>query len=111
MTRTLYVTNLSTETTEAELEQIFVPIGHVLSIRIPVHPETRLQRDYAFVEMENLGLAKAAANSLNDHVLHDHKLKVSVVPLPEERKTPIRADLSPIKVKQPSRRTGRPRAC
>lgn len=109
MTRTLYVTNLSSETTELELEAMFVPIGDVVSVRIPVHPETRLQRDYAFVEMDNLELAKEAATSLNDHMLHERKLKVSVVPLPEERKRTIPADLRPIKLKQPSS-TRRPRS-
>jgi RNA recognition motif-containing protein len=110
MTRTLYVTNLSSETTEAELREMFAGVGDVLSVRIPIHPETRLQRDYAFVEMESLELVRAAADSLNHHILHDRKVQVSVVPLPEERNMVRRADLSPVKVKSPSRRTGRPRS-
>jgi RNA recognition motif-containing protein len=106
MSNKLYITNLSPETTELELREIFVKIGPVLSVHIPIHPGTGLQKDYGFVEMETLELALAAAQSMNDHILHDQKLQVSKVPAPTERKTPPRADLRPIEVRRPQPRTG-----
>jgi RNA recognition motif-containing protein len=106
MSNKLYITNLSADATELELKEIFVQVGPVVSVHIPIHPETGRQKDYGFVEMETLELALAAAESMNNHVLHEQKLKVSKVPAPSERKTPPPADLRPIVVRRPQPRIG-----
>jgi RNA recognition motif-containing protein len=109
MTNKLYVNNIGAETTEAELRQMFEMVGSVLSVRIAIHPKTGLQRNYGFIDMETVELAQTAALKLNDHVLHDRKLQVSVVLPREDRKPVPRADLSTMVLKQPNRNTGRPR--
>src|SRR5258706_9951863 len=88
MTNKLYVNNISAETSEAELRQAFEVVGPVLAVRIAIHPKTGLQRNYGFIEMETVELAQAAALNLNDHILHDRKLQVSVV-LPREERKPV----------------------
>src|SRR5690242_16555799 len=106
MSNKLYITNLSTDTTELELREIFVKVGPVVSVHIPIQERTGKQKDYGFVEMETLEMALAAAERMNDHVLHDLKLKVSKVPSPSERKVPTPADLRPIVVRRPQPRIG-----
>jgi RNA recognition motif-containing protein len=106
MSNKLYITNLSTDTTELELREIFVKVGPVVSVHIPIQERTGLQKDYGFVEMETLELALAAMESLDSHILHDQKLKISKVPAPSERKTPPPADLRPIVVRRPQPRIG-----
>jgi RNA recognition motif-containing protein len=110
MTKKLYVTNISPDTSEAELKDFFLQVGPVVSVRIAIHPKTGLQRNYGFVEMETPELAQAAEQRLNNHPLHDRNVQMSVV-LPREERTPVQpADLTPIVARQPSRRTGGPRS-
>src|SRR5438874_1591038 len=109
MTNKLYVNNISAETTEAELRQAFEQIGPVLSVRIAIHPKTGLPRDYGFIDMDTVESAQAAALALNNHILHERKLQVSVV-LPREQRQPVpRADLTRMVLKHPNRHMGRPR--
>jgi RNA recognition motif-containing protein len=105
VTNKLYISNLSHEATELELKEIFVKVGPVVSVHIPIHDRTGLQRDYGFVEMETLELALAAMESLDNHVLHDRKLKIVKVPAPSERKPVTPADIRPIVVRRPQPRT------
>jgi RNA recognition motif-containing protein len=110
MTKKLYVTNISSETTEAEITDLFAQIGAVVSVRIAIHPKTGRQRNYGFVEMESPELAQAAEQTLNNQVLHEHKLQLSVVLPREQRQSVPSADLSPIRLNKPSRNIGRPRS-
>jgi RNA recognition motif-containing protein len=106
MSKKLYITNLSPETTEMELKDIFVQVGNVVSVRVPLHPRTGLQQDYAFIEMETLEFAQAAAQTMNDYILHDRKLHVTEVRNPEDRKSATHADIRPVVVKRPQPRIG-----
>src|SRR5688572_27153717 len=103
MTKKLYITNLDSKTTQIELSDLFTTIGTVVSAQIALHPATGLPRNYGFVEMETPELAKAAAEQLNNYLLHDKPLYVSVVLPREMRKPLVPADLSPIKVKPVNR--------
>ncbi|MEZ5018123.1 MAG: RNA-binding protein [Flavipsychrobacter sp.] len=47
----LFIGNVSPETTEASLENLFSEFGEILSVKIPVDTATGMPRGFAFVEM------------------------------------------------------------
>jgi len=49
-TKSLYVGNVSWNTTEAELKEFFETFTPISNCRIPVDPETRRPRGFAFIE-------------------------------------------------------------
>lgn len=49
----LYISNLSAETTEQDLEQSFSAFGAIKSLKIIIDKETGLSKGYGFVEMED----------------------------------------------------------
>jgi RNA recognition motif-containing protein len=51
----LYVGNLSFQTTEAELNELFSQAGHVDTVRIITDRDTGRSKGFAFVEMEDGG--------------------------------------------------------
>ncbi len=53
MSKTLYVGNLSWQTTEAELTGAFEAHGQVISSRIVTEKETGRSRGFGFVEVED----------------------------------------------------------
>ena len=73
----LYVGNLSFETTEAELEDLFKGFGHVRSVEIIYNSRTYRSKGYAFVEMEQLGDAVRAAEQLHGQPFMGRELRVS----------------------------------
>ena len=76
MSKQLYITNLSSDTTESELNQLFARVGTVVSMQITTDPHTGAHRSYGFVEMETLELAQAAVRSVNNYLLHNRKIQV-----------------------------------
>lgn len=87
MSTQLYITNLSSDTTESELDHIFARIGMVVSMRISIDPHTGAQKSYGFVEMETLELAQAAVQSMNGYLLHNRKIQVKVLGAREPQKS------------------------
>ena len=73
----LYVGNLSFETTEAELEDLFKGFGHVRSVEIIYNSRTYRSKGYAFVEMEQLSDAVRAAEQLHGQPFMGRELRVS----------------------------------
>lgn len=73
----LYVGNLSFETTEAELEDLFKGFGHVRSVEIIYNSRTYRSKGYAFVEMEQLSDAIRAAEQLHGQPFMGRDLRVS----------------------------------
>ena len=55
MKKKLYVGNLSFETTESELQELFGQAGSVESVRIITDRETGRSKGFGFVEMETGG--------------------------------------------------------
>ena len=51
----LYISNLSPETTEQDLEKAFSEFGAIKSLKIIVDRETNVSKGYGFVEMEEKG--------------------------------------------------------
>ncbi len=73
----LYVGNLSFETTEPELEDLFKGFGRVRSVEIIYNSRTYRSKGYAFVEMEELSDAKRAAEELHGQPFMGRELRVS----------------------------------
>jgi RNA recognition motif-containing protein len=72
---TLFVGNLSYNTTDGELSGLFAPHGNVLSARMATERETGRSRGFAFVEMstrESLDIAILALNrtQFNGRTMH-----------------------------------------
>ena len=59
MTKKLYVGNLSFQTTEGELSELFAQVGEVESVRIITDRDTGRSRGFGFVEMDDENAEKA----------------------------------------------------
>ncbi len=86
----LYVGNLSYETTEAELEDLFKGFGNVRSVEIIYNTRTYKSKGYAFVEMQMLEDAKRAAEVLHGQPFMGRELMVSAAS--ERPETPEKED-------------------
>jgi cold-inducible RNA-binding protein len=77
MGRKLFVGNLSFNTDERRLEEVFQAIGPVDSVNIVRDQMTGRARGFAFVEMQSDELAQAAIQKLNDTDLDGRKIAVN----------------------------------
>jgi RNA recognition motif-containing protein len=66
MKKKLYVGNLSFETTEAELKELFAQTGSVETVRIVTDRETGRSKGFGFVEMQAGGDKAIAAMNGKD---------------------------------------------
>jgi RNA recognition motif-containing protein len=81
--KNLFVGNLDSKVTQAELRRLFEAYGQVAQIHIIVDRDTRLPR-YAFVEMTNDADAEKAIKELNGSILRGLSLNVEYArPRPE----------------------------
>ena len=84
MGRKLYVGNLSYETGETELQELFGKFGSVDSVRIMRDMATGRARGFGFVEMTTDEDAQKAIAKLNEHQLGGRALIVNEArPKPE----------------------------
>ena len=74
----LYVGNLSYDTTEDGLRNMFAKAGTVVSIDIIKDRDTGRTKGFAFVTMETDEEAQTAIKMLNEKMLDDRALKVNV---------------------------------
>lgn len=77
MNTKLYVGDLSENTSEAQLRELFSQAGHIKSITRSVDRTTKRLRDYAFVEMATPDEAAKAIQLLNGHEVDGRTIKVS----------------------------------
>lgn len=77
MSTKIYVGNLPWRTTEAQLSELFVPYGEVISVRIVSDRETGRSRGFAFVTVSTADGAKAAIGALNGSLLGGRALVVN----------------------------------
>lgn len=75
--KSLFVGNMSFQTTEADLTALFQPFGQVGRIHIVIDRETGRARGFAFVEMPNDAEAANAIASLDGKELGGRNLKVN----------------------------------
>jgi RNA recognition motif-containing protein len=82
----LYVGNLSFDTAEAQLEQLFGTLGQVESVRLVRDHATGRSRGFAFVEMADAEQGKAACDQLDQQEFEGRRLTVNEAK-PQERRT------------------------
>ena len=76
MTKNVYVGNLSFDTTEAALRELFEAHGQVTSVNIVTDRYSGRPRGFAFVEMATEEGASAAIAALNGQQVDGRALKV-----------------------------------
>ncbi len=85
MNTKLYVGNLSYETTEQDLRDMFSKAGTIRSVTIPSDRMTGQPRGFAFVEMETAAEALVAIKTCNEQTLVGRQIKVNEAKPPEAR--------------------------
>ena len=73
----LYVGNLSFDTTESDLAELFNGVGKVVSAEIVTHRQTERSKGFAFVQMTGVDEAKRAVEQLHDKEFMGRKLFLS----------------------------------
>ena len=81
----LYVGNLSYETTENELRDLFMQAGSVVSVALIKEPGTNRSKGFAFVEMSSQNEVQKAISMFNGHTLNERQLTVNLARPREER--------------------------
>lgn len=77
MTKKLYVGNLSYDTTEASLSELFGAVGEVLSVALITDRMSGRSKGFAFVEMADDSAAQEAINQLNEREVDGRTIKVA----------------------------------
>ena len=77
MGRKLYVGNLSYQTTEPTLADLFGEVGEVLSVNLVTDRMTSRSRGFAFVEMVDQSAAQKAIDQLNGKSVDGRDIKVA----------------------------------
>ena len=90
----LYVGNLSFETTENDLQDLFEQHGTVSEVSLMMDRMTGKSRGFAFVTMSDDTQANAAIAALNGQDLNGRALTVNVARPREERPRPYGAKRS-----------------
>jgi len=81
----LYVGNLSYETTEENLRELFMQAGGVVSVALIKDRYSGQSKGFAFVEMSSQVDAQKAISMFNGHTLGDRQLNVNMARPREER--------------------------
>ncbi|MBI3049696.1 MAG: RNA-binding protein [Acidobacteria bacterium] len=82
----IYVGNLSFNTEEPQLEQLFAPLGRVDSVRLVRDQATGRSRGFAFVEMADDAQGRAACKALDQQEVDGRRLTVNEAK-PQERRS------------------------
>jgi len=81
----LYVGNLSYNTTEDQLREMFAKAGTVSNVSVVMDRETRRSRGFGFVEMASQADAEKAIQMFNDQEIDGRRLVVNMARPREER--------------------------
>jgi len=81
----LYVGNLSYNTTEDNLRELFMQAGGVVSVALIKDRYSGQSKGFAFVEMSSQADMQKAISMFNGHTLDDRQLTVNVARPREER--------------------------
>jgi RNA recognition motif-containing protein len=86
--KSIFVGNLTYETTEGDLRSLFAPFGEIARISVINDRETGLPRGFAFVEMEDDQEAANAITNLNGREAAGRTLRVNEAAPRLERSRP-----------------------
>lgn len=86
--KNLFVGNLSFQTTESELRELFQPFGQLTRVHMAMDRETGRARGFAFVEMPNDDEAAKAIAALDGKEFGGRNLKVNEARPKTERSGP-----------------------
>ena len=81
----VYVGNLSYQTTEQNLRELFMQAGSVTSVALIKEPGTQRSKGFAFVEMGSPSEVQKAISMFNGYTLDERQLTVNVARPREER--------------------------
>ena len=81
----LYVGNLSFDTSEQQLEQLFASVGEVASVRLIRDQTTGRSRGFGFVEMGSGEQGRAACQTFDQQEFEGRRLTVNEAK-PQERR-------------------------
>jgi RNA recognition motif-containing protein len=81
----LYVGNMSYNTTEENLRELFSQAGTVSSVALIKDRTTGMSKGFAFVEMDSQTNAQKAITMFNEYMLNERQLAVSFARPREER--------------------------
>lgn len=81
----IYVSNLSFNTTDVELNELFAQFGTVTSAKVIMDRESGRSRGFGFVEMSSDDEGKDAMLGLNNKEVEGRAMSVSVAKEREER--------------------------
>jgi RNA recognition motif-containing protein len=87
--KSIYVGNLSFQSSEDSISKIFARHGKVTSVRIISDLETGRSRGFCFVEMPDDQEAEAAISALNNYEMDGRQLKVNEA-RPQRERVPYR---------------------
>jgi RNA recognition motif-containing protein len=85
MTQRLYVGNLSYETTEQNLRELFSQAGEITSVDVITDKYTGKGKGFAFVEMATDAGTQEAMNRFSGHTLDSRAIIVNAARTREER--------------------------
>ena len=85
MSNRLYIGNLSYNTGDAALRELFSQAGEVVDIHLPTDRETGRPRGFGFVEMASKSEGEAAIAALNGKDLKGRPLRINEARPREER--------------------------
>jgi cold-inducible RNA-binding protein len=85
LAKKLYVGNLTYETTESELREMFAEFGPIASVALIKDRETGTSKGFAFVEMETQEGAEQARKKLNNTMMNNRALKIDEARPPGSR--------------------------
>src|SRR5260370_21039472 len=75
--KSLFVGNMSFQTSESDLRELFAPFGQVTRVHMAMDRETGRARGFAFVEMPNDAEAAQAMTALDGKEVGGRNLKVN----------------------------------
>ena len=81
----IYVSNLSFNTNDAELNELFSKFGTVSSAKVIMDRESGRSRGFGFVEMPSNDEGKEAMTALNNKEIEGRAMAVSIAKEREER--------------------------
>jgi RNA recognition motif-containing protein len=73
----LHIDNLSADTTENDLRELFSAYGNVAAVHVPTNRTSGRSRGFGFVTMETAAGARSAIQALNGKILRTFPLTVS----------------------------------